>query len=277
MKSFSKKMPLFVFSVLVITFCFAQPVQANDGRSLYVITQEAPISAIAAETGTDTELLAAMNNLSPQSTLKSGQSIWLPEEPEDIINVAAGDTLWDLAQKYHTTVEVLISKNEIKNARALSIGQSLRIPVNDIIEEPGTIVASNKKNQELETASRGGSYCWPLKGIITSKYGYRSSGFHHGLDIAAATGTGIAAIMSGEVIQAGWLSGIYGYTVTINHGGNVESLYAHLNAILVKEGQIVNGGQIIAKVGETGNATGPHLHLQISIDDKTIDPLKVLR
>ena len=168
-------------------------------------------------------------------------------------------------------------ENNINNANNLRVGQSLKVPVSDMAEEPEVIVATAKISREISTASRGGAYEWPLKGIITSKYGPRHSGFHHGLDIAAATGTNIAAIKGGKVTQAGWYSAIYGNTVTIDHGNEEKSFYAHISKILVKEGQLIKKGQIIAKVGETGNATGPHLHLQISIDGNTIDPQIYLR
>ena len=277
MKGFSKKLSLFVF-LIVFSFIYFTPVaQAADGRSLYTSSQTETINAIADKNGLDAELVAAMNNLSPLDKIKSGQSIWLPEDPENIVTVKKGDTLWDLSKQYQTTVAVLVAKNNLCDANQLKIGQSLKVPVNDLQEDPEPRVVTAVISKKYTTASRGGSYAWPLQGIITSKYGYRSSGFHHGLDIAAAIGTNIAAIKGGKVTQVGWFSAIYGNTITIDHGNKEESFYAHLSKILVEEGQIVSQGQIIGKVGETGNATGPHLHLQINLDGKTVDPIKYLR
>ena len=277
MKEFSKKLSLFVLFTLIILVSFSFKANANDGRSLYLVETRESIETIATNTGIDAELLAAMNDLSPKSILGPGKKIWLPQDPEEVVIVKKGDTIWDLANKYNTTVAMIVENNNILNANSISIGQSLKIPVTDLVDDtvPNIIKANN--NQEITTASRGSTFSWPLKGIITSKYGPRGSGFHHGLDIAADTGTSIAAIKSGKVIQAGWYSNIYGYLVTIDHGNEEQSMYAHLSRILVDVGDIVYKGQIVGQVGETGNATGPHLHLQISIDGETVDPLIYLR
>ena len=277
MKKFSKKLSFFVLFTLTILISLSLNANANDGRYLYVVETRESVKMIAEKTGIDAELLAAMNELSPQTILSPGKKIWLPQDPEDTIIVKKGDTLWDLAKEYNTTVAVLVTNNNISNANSIHIGQALKIPVSDSVDDTVLNVILAEQNQAITTASRGSTFIWPLKGIITSKYGPRGSGFHHGLDIAADIGTPIAAIKSGKVIRACWHSDIYGYVVTIDHGNGEESLYAHLNKILVDVGDVVYKGQIIAQVGETGNATGPHLHLQISIDNKTVDPLIYLR
>ncbi|MBR6033476.1 MAG: M23 family metallopeptidase [Clostridia bacterium] len=98
--------------------------------------------------------------------------------------------------------------------------------------------------------------------------------YHTGIDIAANTGTQFISAMSGTVVQVS-SEGDYGNHVKIEQD-DVITLYAHCNAIYVKEGEFVTQGQIIGEVGETGNATGPHLHFEIRKSDRYVDPDDVL-
>ena len=114
----------------------------------------------------------------------------------------------------------------------------------------------------------------PVSGVITSRFGsfesIRSFG-HRGLDIAAATGTPIKAAASGTVTVAGW-NNSYGYMVKISHGNGVETVYGHCSKLLVSKGQTVTQGQVIAKVGSTGDSTGPHLHLEVRVNGTLYNP-----
>lgn len=123
---------------------------------------------------------------------------------------------------------------------------------------------------------------WPVSGgRITSYFGGRSdpfegrSKFHEGLDIAADEGKSIRASADGTVVYASYMSG-YGNAVIINHGRNLSTLYGHSSRILVKEGQKVKKGDVIAKVGSTGRSTGPHLHFEIRVGGQAVDPQKYL-
>lgn len=121
---------------------------------------------------------------------------------------------------------------------------------------------------------------WPVAGPyrISSTFGVRrhpikrKRSFHHGLDIAAPSGTPIVSVAVGRVVFAGWRSG-YGRVVEIEHGQGWVSRYAHAKSLTVKKGQLVLAGQMIAKVGRSGHATGAHLHLELEKAGKRIDPL----
>lgn len=127
----------------------------------------------------------------------------------------------------------------------------------------------------------GGTMTWPLPGYytITSKFGNRLHPIlkvykmHTGVDIAGAgcNGKNVVAAADGKVINAGWISG-YGYTVMIDHGGGIVTLYAHSQKLLVKVGDQVKRGQAIMLVGSTGYATGPHLHFEVRVNGKYVDP-----
>lgn len=126
-------------------------------------------------------------------------------------------------------------------------------------------------------AEGGGSLAWPVSGTITSPFGYRHNpfgpgmDFHPGLDIGAPMGTTISAAAGGTVIQAGWYGG-YGNFIVIDHGGGVSTGYGHCSQIFVAAGQTVQRGQAIGAVGSTGASTGPHLHFEVRVDGKPVDP-----
>ena len=130
-----------------------------------------------------------------------------------------------------------------------------------------------------------GTLQWPLPvaGTITSQFGHRVDPItgevssHTGTDIACAEGTPILAAADGTVTVANGLDswgGSYGYYIQINHGGGLETLYAHCSSICVTTGQQVQAGQVIGYVGHTGRATGSHLHLEVSVDGNRADVLR---
>ncbi len=126
----------------------------------------------------------------------------------------------------------------------------------------------------------GGSMIWPAAAStrVTSPFGNRLHPIlkrykmHTGIDIGAAGGTNILAANAGVVIQAGW-NNSYGYMVMVDHGGGIVTLYAHSSKLLVKKGDVVTRGQTIAKVGSTGMSTGNHLHFEVRVNGKYVNPL----
>ena len=117
-----------------------------------------------------------------------------------------------------------------------------------------------------------GVFTWPLSGWLTQGYRYD----HRALDIAAPTNTLVTAADRGVVIRAGWNNQGYGLFVIIDHNIDYVTLYAHLSELLVKEGQVVAQGDVIGKVGSTGNSTGPHLHFEIRDFGRLTNPLELL-
>jgi murein DD-endopeptidase MepM/ murein hydrolase activator NlpD len=119
---------------------------------------------------------------------------------------------------------------------------------------------------------------WPVNGEISSDYGLRASPwtrketFHEGIDIKSPVGTEIVAAGDGEVVYADWMP-VYGKAVVINHGNGLESKYGHTSILLVKKGDKVKKGDVIARVGTTGMSTGPHLHFSITNKGQLLDPM----
>lgn len=129
---------------------------------------------------------------------------------------------------------------------------------------------------------QGSKFDWPVRGVISSPYGYRIHPIlkrkilHSGIDIASPNGTPVKAPEAGECIYNGWLRG-YGRVVVLDHGKGYSTLYAHLSASLVKEGQVVKSGAVIARVGKTGNTTGYHLHFEVRQYGTPVNPIKYLK
>jgi len=149
----------------------------------------------------------------------------------------------------------------------------------ETLEEATTTYMYTGTTPKPKTASNG-YYLWPTSvRRITSPYGYRyifgSYSFHLGIDIGASYGSTIKAADGGKVTYAGW-KGSYGYLVIIKHDNGDQTYYAHCSKLLVKYGDKVYQGQAIAKVGSTGNSTGPHLHFEIRKGGKTVNPLNYL-
>ena len=130
----------------------------------------------------------------------------------------------------------------------------------------------------LEQSVLGFDYCTPVMGTLTSGFGYREhpvegeERFHYGLDIGAAAGTEIGCFAAGTVSAVGESSS-YGKYVTVSHPGGYSTLYAHCSRILASSGDAVEEGEPIAEVGETGMATGPHLHFELHQGSQYLNPI----
>ena len=182
-----------------------------------------------------------------------------------------------IVEKYETEMKDLVSSEEAISKL--------------YVEKPKpVVVASNKKisstkyastgtvNTSLTTsggtASLGISLIRPVSGIISSRFGVRSSirsSAHTGLDIATSTGTPIQAAASGTVTFSGY-KGSYGNMIVITHANGVQTYYGHCSQLYVSSGTSVSQGQTIAAVGSTGNSTGPHLHFEVRINGVAYNP-----
>jgi murein DD-endopeptidase MepM/ murein hydrolase activator NlpD len=127
-----------------------------------------------------------------------------------------------------------------------------------------------------QSTTPAAGWALPTSGEVTSGFGPRWGTRHEGIDIAAGTGAPIRAATDGVVRKASWYGG-YGNAVIIEHGGGVRTLYGHASQLLVRPGERVTAGQVIARVGSTGDSTGPHLHFEVEVGGKRVDPRPWLR
>jgi murein DD-endopeptidase MepM/ murein hydrolase activator NlpD len=170
------------------------------------------------------------------------------------------------------TGEALVSEPTAEAIEQLAWLEGQTSAINDSVTLLSTLVQNG--------AADGGTppWLWPVSGPISSEFGARSSPyghgyeFHPGLDIRATSGTPVAATGVGIVVFAGRISG-YGNMVVVDHGFELKTVYAHLSAVYTDVGQRVQAGEVVGTVGQTGRATGPHLHYEVRVGAAPVDPL----
>jgi murein DD-endopeptidase MepM/ murein hydrolase activator NlpD len=231
-------------------------------------------------------LIAEANSMNIDATLRPGSQLTIPGRyvsgdpaaSADIggaatptITVAPGDSLWSIARRYNTSVSALMAANELASDN-LRVGQTLRLV-------PGTDLLRAEAATETYVPPPGTEMVWPATGIITSRFGHRllrinGTNMHYGLDLDGNTGDPIFAATAGVVTFSGWRGG-YGNLVIVQADG-VDYYYAHASELIAQVGQAVQPGQIIARIGTTGNVTGAHLHFEVRVDGTPVDPLPML-
>lgn len=262
----------------------AEDSDSKKAQIYYTVRSGDTLSAIAAKRNLPVEEIMNANNLN-SDFIKSGQELVLPiidskdttknnsgknqknnsSSDQIVYEVQRGDALSSIARMYGTDVETIRRANNINGDR-IFVGDELIIT--DYQRGPFSL----KRN----------SLIWPVNGRISSNFGWRTHPikktrlFHNGLDIAVPTGTSVKAAAAGEVVHSGWMNG-FGYTVIIDHGRGVETLYAHNSKVSVARGSMVNKGQQVALSGNTGLSTGPHLHFGVLRNEEPLNPRNYLR
>jgi len=191
--------------------------------------------------------------------------------------VERGQTLWRIAHNYGVDLQELAEVNDIEDPTLIRAGQKIFIPG---AEKPLEIEPYRPPRQGAPEAAKPvprvkthkGRLAWPVKGVVTSRYGIRGGRRHDGIDIGAPTGTSIKAAETGAVAYAEYTRG-YGNLVILRHDEHLMTVYAHCKKILVSKGDQVRQGQAIATVGATGRASGPHLHFEVRVDRKARNPM----
>jgi len=184
-------------------------------------------------------------------------------------HVTPGLDLATMAANYQADIDQIISLNNLpKNTRKIYSTMWLFFPFSE------TYVKELEKNgiNRLSLDVYANEYIWPIEGVrITSRLGQRWGKFHPGLDIAAAQGSLVLAAMDGEVTESKYF-GDYGNAVVINNNASYVTIYAHLSVLLVKKGDRVKKGQVIAYSGNSGHSTGPHLHFEVRYMTVVLNP-----
>ena len=211
--------------------------------------------------------------------LKPGDHVYVLSRPGVFQKVQEGLTISDVARAYQVNSEYLLKVNDISDPRRLTAGRELFIPDGNPLPRE----RMNKLMQKRKTRTwvAKGSIGKPLgtAGPLVMSDGYgkrrhpitRELQFHPGIDLVAPWGTPILAVKEGVVTHAGWKGG-YGKLVIISHPKGMVTYYGHMTEILVKDGDAVTEGQVIGRVGATGDVTAPHLHFELRIDGSARNP-----
>jgi len=186
------------------------------------------------------------------------------------------------AERQRKTMLDTLAERKEAHARAMrelqEVEKELQGKIKQLLAKKRQLAAS-RKTKALTYG--GGKLQWPVKGKIMSTFGmrvhptFKTKTMHTGIDIDGRQGDVVRAAASGEVLYAGWLRG-YGQIIIIDHGSDLTTVYAHLSRIGVQEGQGVTTGQQIGNVGQTGVATGSHLHFEVRVNGESRDPLRYL-
>jgi murein DD-endopeptidase MepM/ murein hydrolase activator NlpD len=266
---------------------------AQPTYSTYTVQTGDTVAAIAASHGIAIETLLWNNpdlSADPDS-ISIGQELLIPSRDGILYTVKLGDTLTDIAELYQVEVGNVVGfiSNEIGNPDSVSEGALLLLPgavpppppAPTATPEPIFAAAAPAPTAPDGSAAASVSgFIWPVVGPISEYYGApRGAGtYHTGLDIDQTFNYGgpIAAAAPGQVVLATSDGYGYGSYVVVRHDNGYETLYAHMSAIYVSQGQYVSQGETIGAIGCTGYCTGPHLHFEVRINGATVDPLNYL-
>lgn len=234
----------------------------------YTIARNDTLDAIARRFSLSLDTLISLNGITDARRMQVGTVLKVPNIDGIAYKVQRGDNLSSIASRNDTNLLDLVDANDLAS-HTINPGQILFIP--------GARLNSYDLKKVLGTL-----VIWPVTGRISSIFGYRNNPFtgirqfHNGLDIVAPVNMPVKAAMDGRIAETGY-SSIFGNFVIMTHAGSYQTLYAHLNRIEVRVGQIIRQGNSIGLLGSTGYSTGPHLHFGVFKSGVPTDPLRLLR
>lgn len=239
--------------------------EASSGKDhiAYTVKPGDTLSTISNRFRVPVHLISKSSGIRPDSTLRVGQKLTIPNRPGIYYRIKAGDRLAKVASYYSVKVEEIEKDNpSLHNLDLLPVGASIFLP-NAKIPDPPPM------------------WSMPAVGRLNSNFGYRVHPitgrlqFHGGIDIGVHYGP-VRAARDGVVIYAGPM-GSYGNAIIIKHDSQFKTLYAHLSRVSVRTGQQVKRGSVIAISGNTGFSTGPHLHFEVIYKGRAVPPFKYVK
>lgn len=245
----------------------------------YIVAEGDAISTIAEKFGVSVNTLLWANNLSSGSTIRPGDKLLILPVSGVLHKVKNNDTVDKIAKYYNSASDKIVDTNALANADDLVVGEYLIVPDGKVPPPPAPaarpvsrLASKNILKIPSSASSSGKGMVWPTSGhVITQYYGWR----HTGLDIDGDYSSPIYAAESGTVILSGWGKG-YGMHVIISHGNGMSTVYGHLSKLYVEKGDVVDKGQTLGMMGSTGWSTGSHLHFEVRINSKRLNPLDYL-
>ncbi len=189
-----------------------------------------------------------------------------------------GETLTDVATRVGVPLDDILEINGLRRGARVEPGRLLYVLYPDGARIPEVVERTPEPVPYRPPPRPGSSQLrWPLaEPRLTSAFGVREGRPHEGIDLGAATGTPILAAKEGQVVYAGDGVRGYGNMVVVSHDASLMTVYAHSSVLLVRTGEKVTAGQEIARVGQSGRATAPHLHFEVRDRQRPQDPLRFL-
>ncbi len=192
--------------------------------------------------------------------------------------VRPGENIYRIARYYQVSQRDVVRANRVRDVTQVAIGTHLwipgarRAPSSKVLAAPAAAVARAAAAQRVTDVD----FAWPVRGRVSSGFGTRRGRAHDGIDIPARRGTPIRAAEAGRVIHSGSDLGDYGRVVILKHAGPYKTVYAHNRRNHVRKGEFVEKGEVIAEVGASGNARGPHIHFEVRNGQNPLNPLLFL-
>ncbi len=254
-----------------------------SGPSTYEVQEGDTVSSIAQKYGVSINTVLWANNLTARSVLRLGQKLTILPVTGVLHTVKRGETLGAIAKQYGSDVDRILATNRVSSPSQIQIGEELVIPegrppvvarapvpaapprlgdVRDVFKPPAEAPPSQ--------VAEGVDLVWPTDQKRINQY-FKAR--HGGLDINGTLSNATYAVDAGIVTYSGWNSGGYGNMILIDHGNGMITRYAHHSKMYVKVGDQVLKGQTIGMVGSTGRSTGPHLHFELYVNGKRVNPL----
>jgi len=238
---------------------------------VHVVRRGETIYRIARAYGIDPTDLMETNGVADPRTVAVGTELFVPGAPR-VLEVPPAPVPGDPA---HATATPPLTHASTSTTTSTSTTPTATRPPSPTSAHPERSAADGGAESKGAESKGDAPLMWPLKGVLYGRYGVRAGRRHDGIDIAAPEGTTVLAAAAGTIIYAGEQAG-YGAIVIVRHENGLVTLYAHNARLLVGDGARVRRGEPIAKVGQTGRTTGPHLHFEVRDGTRPRNPLLYL-
>lgn len=278
------------------------------GGFYYTVRQRESLAAVAGRFGISAGELAAANRIAPNSAPAAGTRLWVPAKRSSsasqrpaapsrstrtqpaprslnrVYVVRPGDSLWKVGKLFGLSAEALARRNGLDPSAPLTVGQRLNIDAtaeSRVRDVPGGGIArtySPRAPSEPATYSGSGlqpsghGFIWPVEGRVIRRFTKRSDEKYMGIDIAVPQGTEVRAAKDGKVVYSGDTIPFYGKMVIVSHDNGMATCYGQNDRLLVREGQRVKRGQVIARSGFSGRGSDPYLHFEVRRDGEAVNP-----
>ena len=249
-------------------------------KGTIVVRKGDTVHGIARRYGAGIRSLIDANGLSPPYLLRIGQKLKLPVRRT--YRVKKGDTVYGISRRFGIDMRDLVRWNGIHRPYTITVGEKLHLP--DKIGRSKTITSAKTPHRSAVSSRttkvppRGKrNFLKPVQGKVLSAFGPKSDGLHNdGINIAAAKGAPVRAAENGVVVYVGTEFHSFGNLLLIKHADGWVSAYGHTDKPLVKRGDVVKRGELVAKVGKSGNVNAPQLHFELRRGTRAVDPTRYL-